>query len=76
MNFFAVDANGKLEAIETDSNFAFDTVGTYKIYAVGANVVSAFTANMTKAAKLELLMEADSLVDGISDSVKWRRCNW
>ena len=62
--FFAVDEDGELDQVTTTGAIAFDEVGTYKVYAVSAAEGSAINGQViSKAAKLELLMEADSLVD-------------
>ncbi len=64
--FFAVDEDGDLDQIaEKDAEeISFDEVGTYKVYALAETDAEAIDkATMTKAAKLELLMESDSLVE-------------
>ena len=62
--FFAVDEAGDLDQVTTNSVIAFDEVGTYKVYAAATSDVEAIDAELiSKAAKLELLMELDSLVD-------------
>ena len=62
--FFAVDEDGDLDQITTVSSISFDEVGTYDVYAAAkADVEKISGETMTKAAKLELLMELDSLVE-------------
>ena len=62
---FAVDEDGILDQVTTVAmQFTFDEEGTYKVYAADADEVAAINAEIiSKAAKLELLMELDSLVD-------------
>ena len=61
--FFAVDEDGVLDQV-TGSAIAFDEVGSYKVYAADAtNVAKIDGETITKAAKLDLLMELDSLVE-------------
>ena len=62
---FAVDEDGVLDQVTTVAmQFTFDEEGTYKVYAADADEVAAINAEIiSKAAKLELLMELDSLVD-------------
>ena len=61
---FVVDADGDLDQITTEAAISFDEVGTYKVYAAAASDVEDINDELiSKAAKLELLMELDSLVD-------------
>ena len=63
--FFAVDEDGVLDqVVATGSAISFDEVGSYDVYAAAASDVTSINGQViTKAAKLELLMELDSLVE-------------
>ena len=64
--FFAVNEAGELDQIAAAGakTMSFDDVDTYKVYALAETDADAIAkATMSKADKLALLMEADSLVD-------------
>ena len=64
MGIFAVNEDDELEAVTTAGSIAFDAEGTYKVYgltAADADRINGLT--ITKADKLDLLMEVDSLIE-------------
>ena len=62
--FFAVDEDGDLDQVDDATPMSFDAEGTYTVYAADKDAVAKINSQViTKAAKLELLMELDSLVE-------------